>query len=173
MRRPENLNLKYFFEKMTLCNLWEVFTYVLLWRWRSKDSVVLKFERCEHRDDTSIVDGDQERYEVLLVFCVERQSEEVPPCGGMELCGCSSCVWGLRSLLNTEGILTLLSTIEVSSLCSHLSNFKTTEYLDLHLQRNTIVFTYHKVSSSPKKYLNFTFSGLFINSSTKAEEGTS
>ena len=27
---------------------------------RSKDSVVLKFERCEHRDDTSIVDGDQE-----------------------------------------------------------------------------------------------------------------
>ena len=22
--------------------------------------VVLKFERCEHRDDTSIVDGDQE-----------------------------------------------------------------------------------------------------------------
>ena len=29
------------------------------------------------------------------------------------------------------------STIEVSSLCSHLSNFKTTESLDLHLQRNT------------------------------------
>ena len=26
----------------------------------SKGSVVLKFERCEHRDDTSIVDGDQE-----------------------------------------------------------------------------------------------------------------
>ena len=26
----------------------------------SKDSVVLKFEKCEHRDDTSIVDGDQE-----------------------------------------------------------------------------------------------------------------
>ena len=25
-----------------------------------KGLVVLKFERCEHRDDTSIVDGDQE-----------------------------------------------------------------------------------------------------------------
>ena len=24
-----------------------------------KDLVVFKFERCEHRDDTSIVDGDQ------------------------------------------------------------------------------------------------------------------
>ena len=29
------------------------------------------------------------------------------------------------------------STIEMSSLCSHLSNFKTTKPLDLHLQRNT------------------------------------
>ena len=29
-------------------------------KWRSKGLVVLKFERCEHRDDTSIVDGDQE-----------------------------------------------------------------------------------------------------------------
>ena len=28
--------------------------------WRSKDSVVMKFERCEHRSDTSIIDGDQE-----------------------------------------------------------------------------------------------------------------
>ena len=27
---------------------------------RSKGSVVLKFERCEHRDDTSSADGDQE-----------------------------------------------------------------------------------------------------------------
>ena len=27
---------------------------------RYKDLVVLKFERCEHRDDTSIEDGDQE-----------------------------------------------------------------------------------------------------------------
>ena len=35
------------------------FSIVFLWRWRSKDPVVLKFERCEHRNDTSIVDGDQ------------------------------------------------------------------------------------------------------------------
>ena len=27
---------------------------------RSRGLVVFKFERCEHRDDTSIVDGDQE-----------------------------------------------------------------------------------------------------------------
>ena len=36
------------------------FSYVFLQRWRSKGLVVLKFERCEHRDDTSIVDGGQE-----------------------------------------------------------------------------------------------------------------
>ena len=30
-----------------------------------------------------------------------------------------------------------LSTIEVSSLCSHLSNLKTTEFLDLHLHKKT------------------------------------
>ena len=29
-------------------------------RWRFKGLVVLKFERFEHRDDTSIIDGDQE-----------------------------------------------------------------------------------------------------------------
>ena len=29
-------------------------------KWRFKASVVLKFEMCEHGDDTSIVDGDQE-----------------------------------------------------------------------------------------------------------------
>ena len=28
--------------------------------WRSKGLVVLKFERCEHWDNISIVDGDQE-----------------------------------------------------------------------------------------------------------------
>ena len=39
----ENCFLMYFFEGGT-----------------SKDSVFLKFERCEHRYDTSIVDGDQE-----------------------------------------------------------------------------------------------------------------
>ena len=36
------------------------------------------------------------------------QVKKVPPLGrGIELCQCSSCVGGLRSLLNTEGILTL------------------------------------------------------------------
>ena len=42
--------------------LWcvKLFSYVFLWKWRYKGLVVLKFERCEHRDDTSIVDGDQE-----------------------------------------------------------------------------------------------------------------
>ena len=60
MRRPENLKLKYFLEKMTLCDVWELFSYLFLWMWRSIGLVVLKFERCEHRDDTFIVDGDQE-----------------------------------------------------------------------------------------------------------------
>ena len=46
--------------------------------------------------------------EVLIVFCVERPSKEGAPLGwGIELCGCSICLGGLRSLLNTEGILTL------------------------------------------------------------------
>ena len=54
MRRPENLKLKYFLEKITLCDVRELFSYVF------KHSVVLKFERCEHRDDTTLVDGDQE-----------------------------------------------------------------------------------------------------------------
>ena len=32
------------------------------------------------------------------------QVKKVPPLGGdIELCGCSSCLGGLRSLLNTEG----------------------------------------------------------------------
>ena len=36
---------------------------MFLWGWKSKGLVVLKSERCEHRDDTSIVDGDQESVE--------------------------------------------------------------------------------------------------------------
>ena len=45
---------------------------------------------------------------MLNVFCVERPSEEGAPLGGeIELCGSSSCLEGLRNLLNTEGILTL------------------------------------------------------------------
>ena len=43
---------------------------------------------------------------MLIVFCVERPSEEGAPFGGgIELCGSSSCLGSLRSLLNTEGIL--------------------------------------------------------------------
>ena len=38
---------------------------------------------------------------MFIVFCVERL------CEGIELCKSCSCVGGLRSLLNTEGILTL------------------------------------------------------------------
>ena len=44
---------------------------------------------------------------MIIVFCVERPSEEGAPLGGwIELCGSSRCVESLRSLLNTEGILT-------------------------------------------------------------------
>ena len=39
------------------------FAIVFLGRWRSKDSAVLKFERCKHKYDTSIADGDQEGVE--------------------------------------------------------------------------------------------------------------
>ena len=60
MRRPENLKLKNILEKMTLCDVWKLFSYVFLWRLRSEGLVVLKFERCEHRHDTSNVDGDEE-----------------------------------------------------------------------------------------------------------------
>ena len=45
---------------------------------------------------------------MLIVFCIERLSEEGAPLGGgIELNGSSSYLEGLRSLLNTEGILTL------------------------------------------------------------------
>ena len=43
------------------------FPIVFLSRWRSKDPVVLKFERCEHRHDTSIVDEDQEGVKCFLL----------------------------------------------------------------------------------------------------------
>ena len=48
------------------------------------------------------------RCDLLIVFCVKRPSNEGAPLGwGIEICGRSSCQGGLRSLLNTEGILTL------------------------------------------------------------------
>ena len=60
--------------------------------------------------DTSIVDEDQEGVKCSLSFVLKDQVKKVPPLdGGLELCGSSSCVGALRSLilLNTEGILTL------------------------------------------------------------------
>ena len=51
------MKLKYFLEKMVCENC---FPIVFLRSWKSIDSVVLKFQRCEHRDDTSIVDCNQE-----------------------------------------------------------------------------------------------------------------
>ena len=45
---------------------------------------------------------------MLNVFCVERPSEDMALLGGgIEVCGSPSCLGGLRSLLNTEAILTL------------------------------------------------------------------
>ena len=45
---------------------------------------------------------------MLIVFCVKIPSEEGAPLGGgIELCGSSSFLGHLRSLLNTEGVLTL------------------------------------------------------------------
>ena len=66
-----------------------------------------KFESCEQRDDTSIVDGDQGGVKCKLSFVLKDQVKNVPLGMGIELCGSSSCLGGLRSLLNTEGILTL------------------------------------------------------------------
>ena len=56
-------------------------SYVFLGR-RSKGSVILKFERCEHRDDTSIVDGDHEDVKCELSFVLKDQVKKVPPLGG-------------------------------------------------------------------------------------------
>ena len=44
----------------------------------------------------------------MLSFVLKDQVKKVPPLGGgIEPCGRSSCLGGLRSLLNTERILTL------------------------------------------------------------------
>ena len=52
---------------------------------------------------------------MLIVFCVERPSEEGAPLGwGIELCGSSSCLGGLRSLMNSEGILTLPMSLPIT-----------------------------------------------------------
>ena len=47
-------------------------------------------------------------WSVNCLWCWKTKWRRLPPLGwGIEICWCSSCVWGLRSLLNTEGILTL------------------------------------------------------------------
>ena len=44
---------------------------------------------------------------MLIAFCVERPSEEGSSLRwGIELCWCSICVCGLKSLLNSEQLLT-------------------------------------------------------------------
>ena len=46
---------------------------------------------------------------MLIVFCVERPSEEGSLLSeGIDLCGSSRTMGGFRSLLNTEGILTFV-----------------------------------------------------------------
>ena len=45
--------------------------------------------------------------EVLIVLCWKTKSRRCSPWVGIELCGSSSCLGSLRSLLNTKGILTL------------------------------------------------------------------
>ena len=81
---------------------------MFLWRWRSKGLAVLKFERCEHWGWHFYFRWRSRKCEVLIVFCVEIPSEEGAPIEwGIELCGSSSCLEGLKSLLNTKGILTL------------------------------------------------------------------
>ena len=80
----------YFFEvgdlKISCHEVWKVWTWGwhLYFRWRSR--------KCG----------------VLIVFYMEGWNEEGATLGSeKKLCHCFSCVWGLRSLLNTEGILTL------------------------------------------------------------------
>ena len=45
---------------MTLCDVWKLFSYCITLKVEIQRIVVLKFERCEHRDDNSKVDEDQE-----------------------------------------------------------------------------------------------------------------
>ena len=45
---------------------------------------------------------------MTLCDVLKDQVKKMPPLGGgIELCGSSSCLGGLRNSLNTEGILTL------------------------------------------------------------------
>ena len=57
------------------------FPIVFLWRWISKDSFVLKLERCKHKDGTSIVDTDQEGVKCQLSSVLIDLSKESVPLG--------------------------------------------------------------------------------------------
>ena len=58
-----------------------------------KVQLSLKFERCEHRDDTTIVYGDQEVVKCQLPFVLKDQVKKMLSwVGGIELCQSSSCV---------------------------------------------------------------------------------
>ena len=65
--------------------------------------------------------------------------------------------------------------LQVSSVCSHLSNFRRTESLDLHLQRNTIgkQFSYIRNCYLLPKVFMFQVLWSSHQASNKAEEGTS
>ena len=55
-----------------------MFSYCISLRWRSKDLVVLKFGRCEQKDDTPIVDGNQKGVKCKLSFVLKDQVKMVP-----------------------------------------------------------------------------------------------
>ena len=85
---------------MTLCDVWKFFL-LYFYEGGDVDSVVVKCERYEHRDDTSIVDGDQEGVKCELSSLLKDQVKEMscPHWVGDGTIGCSSCVWGVRILL--------------------------------------------------------------------------
>ena len=126
---------------MTLCDVWTCFSIVFLWRWRSKVSVVLKLEWCEHKDDTYIVDGDQEGVKCQLSFVLKGQVKKVPPwvegwsyvavlvvCEVWEVCWILKGFWlcqcfcHVMDLWNKCEMLLLLSDVGCCSPCLLLWN---------------------------------------------------
>ena len=67
MRKQRTWSVNTFWRRWHFVLCEKLFSYVFLWRWRSKGLVVLKFERCEHRDDT-YCRWRWRRCEVLIVF---------------------------------------------------------------------------------------------------------
>ena len=60
VRRSENWGFNTIWRRWLFVMCENYFPFVFLSWWRPKRLVVLKFERCEHGDDTPIVDADQE-----------------------------------------------------------------------------------------------------------------